>query len=100
MPSQARTINYYVPSLSIYLISGRQVIGCLLNGMPGTAFYLKSPIARVKLRLPLTLPSMILPPLWIILYCSLFKDGLWSSDKAIDKLFFIITDLESPAFAI
>lgn len=71
-----------------------------MNGIPGTAFSLKSPIALVKLRLPLTLPSIIFPPLLIILSSYLFKDGLWSSDNAIDSLFFMSADLESPALAI
>lgn len=76
IPSQATTKNYSVPSRSISFNYGMQVIGCWLNGIPGTALSLKSPIALVKFRFPLTLPSIIFPPLLMILSYSLFSEGL------------------------
>jgi hypothetical protein len=98
IPSQPIRISYSLPLRSTSMISGIQVIGCLLKGNPSTCLCPKSPIDRVRFS-PLTLPWMIGTPVLLILSFSVGFYGLWSKDRAIQFSPCHRAALESPAFA-
>ncbi len=60
-PSQPINKNSSPYYLSIYLMSGMHVIGCLWNGRPGVFLWPKSPIDRVRFK-PFTRPAIIVTP--------------------------------------
>jgi len=99
IPSQAMTKKSSLSSLLYLVISGTQVIICSSSTNFLLVLYSRSPSARDRLNMPLTLPSSTNPPAFLMRASSPGLSGLWSSLSSIAFLFLDKTARESPAFA-
>ena len=78
---------------------GIPVIICCSGGNSALLLKAKSPKARERARLPLTLLNLTQPPAaWILLLSSALV-GLWSKDRGTATPFLLATARESPKFA-
>lgn len=99
MPSHPIIIKS-IASFFIFIMSGFAVIICYSGVNVLLPLYSKSPMARVRLRLPFTLPNDIYPPAFLMRFISIWSSGLWSLlNSFVSPLSVRHTDLESPAFA-